>query len=343
MMGGKATYSLDEVQEHHTAKSLWLIIDDQVYDLTEFLFDHPGGEEYLLQYGGQDVTEVMKDKILHLHSDAAYTLLEQYHIGSVDRSQTKKPASARPVATQQASTPLHISSKEKVKFIDITKPMLTQVWNGNFSKELYVQQVHIPRHCSGSAPLFASPYLEIFSKTPWYVIPVFWAPVILYNIWYCSFKYSPVEVAALFALGLFLWTFIEYSLHRFIFHIDELLPDNRVAITLHFLLHGIHHYLPMDRLRLVMPPALGLALSLPIWYLYHVVLTPYIGAGAIAGSYTGFVLYDMMHYYLHHGKPYGDYLKEMKSYHLDHHYKNAHLGFGISSKLWDIVFNTLLV
>jgi hypothetical protein len=29
------------------------------------------------------------------------------------------------------------------------------------------------------------------------------------------------------------------------------LPDNRVALTLHFLLHGIHHYLPMDRLRLL--------------------------------------------------------------------------------------------
>ena len=40
---------------------------------------------------------------------------------------------------------------------------------------------------------------------------------------------------------------LEYGLHRFLFHIDEWLPDRPLFLTLHFLLHGIHHYLPMDR------------------------------------------------------------------------------------------------
>ena len=48
-------------------------------------------------------------------------------------------------------------------------------------------------------------------------------------------------------IGNFLWTLLEYMLHRFLFHIDELLPDHPMAILLHFLLHGIHHYVPMDR------------------------------------------------------------------------------------------------
>ena len=39
------------------------------------------------------------------------------------------------------------------------------------------------------------------------------------------------------------------------------MPDNRVCITLHFLMHGIHHYLPMDKLRLVMPPLLTMPLT----------------------------------------------------------------------------------
>jgi 4-hydroxysphinganine ceramide fatty acyl 2-hydroxylase len=50
-----------------------------------------------------------------------------------------------------------------------------------------------------------------------------------------------------FALGCVVWTILEYTLHRFLFHLDYYLPDNGVAITLHFLLHGIHHYLPMDK------------------------------------------------------------------------------------------------
>lgn len=36
------------------------------------------------------------------------------------------------------------------------------------------------------------------------------------------------------------------------------------------------------------------------------------------------------------------YLKEMKKYHLAHHYKNFDLGFGVTSKMWDYVFNTVL-
>ena len=46
--------------------------------------------------------------------------------------------------------------------------------------------------------------------------------------------------------------------------------------------------------------------------------------------------------YLHHGTPFTEYIKKSKSYHMDHHYKNHNLGFGVSSKLWDFVFGTLL-
>lgn len=50
-----------------------------------------------------------------------------------------------------------------------------------------------------------------------------------------------------FFFGNFFWTVLEYGMHRFLFHIDDILPDHPVFLTLHFLLHGIHHYMPMDR------------------------------------------------------------------------------------------------
>lgn len=43
------------------------------------------------------------------------------------------------------------------------------------------------------------------------------------------------------------------------------------------------------------------------------------------------VLYDCMHYALHHTKL-PQYMREMKKYHLAHHYKNFELGFGVTSK-----------
>lgn len=62
---------------------------------------------------------------------------------------------------------------------------------------------------------------------------------------------SWLKVASCFLLGNLIWTMLEYGMHRFLFHIDEWLPDRPIALTLHFLLHGIHHFLPMDRSVLV--------------------------------------------------------------------------------------------
>lgn len=63
-----------------------------------------------------------------------------------------------------------------------------------------------------------------------------------------SITYDAVlSTSACFVAGVVVWTILEYVLHRFLFHVDDYLPDHPVFLTLHFLLHGIHHYLPMDR------------------------------------------------------------------------------------------------
>lgn len=41
------------VAHHNTRKSCWVIINSQVYDLTEFLDHHPGGSSVILQYAGK--------------------------------------------------------------------------------------------------------------------------------------------------------------------------------------------------------------------------------------------------------------------------------------------------
>jgi hypothetical protein len=52
---------------------------------------------------------------------------------------------------------------------------------------------------------------------------------------------------------------------------------------------------PKNRMRLVMPPALGMILAYPIWTLYEAILPLGIGPGVISGAMMGFVLYDMIH------------------------------------------------
>ncbi|KXT06588.1 hypothetical protein AC578_8560 [Pseudocercospora eumusae] len=233
---------------------------------------------------------------------------------------------------------------KKHKFLDLDRPLLMQVFNGGFSKNFYLEQVHRPRHYKGgeSAPLFGN-FLEPLSKTPWWIVPTFWWPPVIYGTFLCAQYFSPHILIAYWITGLCIWTLVEYVLHRCLFHLDDHLPDNRYAITLHFLLHGIHHYLPMDRLRLVMPPTLFLVLATPFWKLAHTVFFYdwYAAVAVFCGGIFGYTCYDMTHYFLHH-KNLPAYYRELKKYHLQHHFMDYENGFGVTSRFWDRVFKTEL-
>ncbi|KAJ3745242.1 inositolphosphorylceramide-B C-26 hydroxylase, partial [Lentinula raphanica] len=141
-----------------------------------------------------------------------------------------------------------------------------------------------------------------------------------------------------FFIGNFIWTLLEHIFHRFLFHVDYYLPDKPIFLLLHFLLHGVHHYVPMDRLRLVMPPPLFAMLEWPMTRLAYKIFPLAVANGIISGAFT---FSCHIFHRLHHSQL-PAYLKEMKRYHLAHHYKNFDLGFGVTSKIWDIVFNTVL-
>ena len=51
--------------------------------MTEFLADHPGGDDLILKHAGKDVRQAMADKDEHEHSKAAYEMLSEYAIGKV--------------------------------------------------------------------------------------------------------------------------------------------------------------------------------------------------------------------------------------------------------------------
>jgi cytochrome b involved in lipid metabolism len=53
---GSKTFSRAEVAKHNTIEDLWCIIDHTVYDLSDFVDAHPGGEVVLRQVAGTDAT-----------------------------------------------------------------------------------------------------------------------------------------------------------------------------------------------------------------------------------------------------------------------------------------------
>lgn len=141
-----------------------------------------------------------------------------------------------------------------------------------------------------------------------------------------------------FLTGILFWTFLEYVLHRFLFHMEVKPNTHPWLCTLHFTIHGLHHKVPFDPMRLVFPPLPGVIIATIIYAPLSLCLPqPRV---MLAGALFGYLCYDMIHYYLHYGSPTLKHLYHMKRYHYQHHFAHQDMGYGISSPLWDFVFNT---
>lgn len=239
-----------QVRENNTEKSCWVIVNNKVYDISLFLLDHPGGSDILLEFAGTDVTNVLDDIQYHSHSDAAYDLLVEYYIGDVkDDNEEIKEDVIEQLKVKEKLDPVKVKMSRDEEFLDLRKALFPQLWNMTYSKAYYLEQVHRPRYTPYCVPYFDNPILDKLSKTHWYVVPMIWIPFVCYQVWRSMHSINtPTETTCQgFALGVFFWTFFEYFLHRFLFHLDDLLPDHPVALLVHFTLHGIHHHMPMDK------------------------------------------------------------------------------------------------
>lgn len=77
-------YSLLEISEHSSESDCWLAVEGQVYDVTEFIPSHPGGDK-ILAGCGKDATNLftVEGSGGREHSSTAKQLLENYKIGEL--------------------------------------------------------------------------------------------------------------------------------------------------------------------------------------------------------------------------------------------------------------------
>jgi cytochrome b involved in lipid metabolism len=79
-------YSYAEVKKHNNNKSCWIIIHNEIFDVTKFLNEHPGGEEVLLEQAGKDASEPFEDVG---HSTDAREMMKKYKVGELVESERK--------------------------------------------------------------------------------------------------------------------------------------------------------------------------------------------------------------------------------------------------------------
>ncbi|KAF5373120.1 hypothetical protein D9758_001489 [Tetrapyrgos nigripes] len=110
--------SLEEFEEHAKEKC-WFSISGEVYDASEYLSEHPGGEDSILLVRGEDAT----DDFMAIHSIDAKEKLRQYHIGSLPSASKKTTSSETSKSTSDdPSTPfLNPKQWKKLKLTDIVQ------------------------------------------------------------------------------------------------------------------------------------------------------------------------------------------------------------------------------
>ncbi|TQW06707.1 cytochrome b2 [Cordyceps javanica] len=92
--------SVSEVRKHNNSDSCWIVVDEQVYDMTSFAPTHPGGAQIIYRYAGKDASD--QYNAVHAPSLISKTLGSEQQVGKLDM--VSAPADWNPDTPKGASS-----------------------------------------------------------------------------------------------------------------------------------------------------------------------------------------------------------------------------------------------
>lgn len=197
---------------------------------------------------------------------------------------------------------------------------------------------HAPKN-KGTKRLFQNPILEKLTRThiavPLTIFALYSCGLLIWSVTNTSL--SAFQTIVLFILGVIAFTWVEYMVHRYVFHMKTY---TTLRAKLQYTIHGVHHEYPKDKDRLAMPPLLSVTIATVLLLLFRLVMGDFAFA-FLPGFIVGYAAYLAIHYMVHAFAPPKNFLKHLWINHGTHHYKNGDLIYGVSSPLWDYIYGTM--
>ncbi len=191
----------------------------------------------------------------------------------------------------------------------------------------------------GTKQLFRNPILEKLSRThisvPLIIFFSYSAALLYWSITHTSLSMG--TTIAMFFIGMIAFTWVEYMVHRYLFHMGA---NSEQRAKVQYTLHGVHHEFPKDKERLAMPPVVSITISTILLFLFRLVLGDLVFS-FLPGFLVGYAAYLSIHYMVHSFQPPNNFFKMLWVNHSIHHYKDGEEVFGVSSPLWDYVYGTM--
>ena len=85
----------DEIERHNSANDCWIVIRGRVCNITEYLEQHPGGSDILLDLAGKNAT---KEFIDVGHSSQAEKTMMELSIGEINDYDACEPAATSAIS-----------------------------------------------------------------------------------------------------------------------------------------------------------------------------------------------------------------------------------------------------
>ena len=73
------SYTKEEVKKHNTRDDAWVIYKNKVYNVTDWISKHPGGDA-IMKGIGKDITKLFDGRG---HSNTARKIMKKYYIGDL--------------------------------------------------------------------------------------------------------------------------------------------------------------------------------------------------------------------------------------------------------------------
>jgi len=185
--------------------------------------------------------------------------------------------------------------------------------------------------------LYQNDFLEALTRVHPAVPIAIWGPLSL-GLIYLGYQQglSGRTAIGLALFGGFVWTFVEYCLHRWIFHWQPQHPKLREFF---YPMHQLHHDV-QEWDRLLAPPMMAVPLALVLMGIFYALLGTPIVFSFFGGFLIGYLCYDYIHFYTHFVRPKSEIGKGLRRRHLQHHFAAEDRWYGVSSPLWDYLFGT---
>lgn len=192
-----------------------------------------------------------------------------------------------------------------------------------------------------SPQLFGNKYLDALTRTHIAIPVTMFFVYAIGLIWYTKVatELSNATVAGVFFLGWLAFTYVEYQVHKRLYHMDHGHSSEKRK-EMAYKLHGVHHDYPKDKQRLAMPPIMSLTIGTVLLLIFELVMNKF-AFSFTAGFVTGYAAYLIVHYCVHIYRPPNNFLKALWTNHAIHHYQDDTIMLGVSSPLWDYIFGSL--